>query len=202
MLRVYVNAIVGLSEARQIAMAREAGFNPDGANAPIYIEKRGGFPKERDMALASLRSTKKERDVLGVARLAVLARDRKELRAVLADLRERGMAVQEFATGRTLEMPSDWPEALLDAVHYWTSRSRTFGNKHTAAEAGSQGGKEAAKRRSKQRMPKTQAAEIYLDPRLTVDQALEKINGDATYQLKWSASTLWRAFGPKWKRNR
>lgn len=194
MLRVYIHGIPGLGETRQIAMAAEAGV-ANKANAPLYIEKRGKFPEARDEAIKSLRKG----DTLGVARLAILATNRKDLRLVLAGLAKAGMSIRELATGRTLAMPSDWPDAVLDAVHYWSMRNRSFGE-DTAAEAGRKGGKASAKARRKARMPRTQAAAIWLDKRLTAQQALDAINADETFTVKYSTTTAYRVLGPRWKR--
>lgn len=196
MLRAYIRAIPGLSEARQIDMAKEAN---GGAEPVMYVEAKGTFPTERDNAIRSLRASKRP-DELGVARLAILANDRPGLRAILATIKDKGFVIRETSTGRVLA-PADWPDAILDAVNYWTSRMRRFGDM-TYSEAGAEGGKALAKKRRKQRMSKIEAAKIWLDPTLTGDEAIAKINADDTYEWKWSVTTAHRILGPRWKRRR
>lgn len=149
MLRCYGRPVVGWTEAKQRDLFAQRGVKSrDGA--PIYFDTAGTFPRQRKAVIASLRSGAK--DELGVARLYVLASNRKDLREVLADIKSKGATIRELATGRVLH-PDDCADAILDAVNWWGARTKTFGNL-TAAEAGELGKRTQARVRKKMYVPK------------------------------------------------
>ena len=186
MLRCYGRPVVGWTEAKQRDLFAQHGVKSrDGA--PIYFDTAGTFPRQRKAVIASLRAGAK--DELGVARLYVLASNRKDLREVLAAIKSKGATIRELATGRMLH-PDDCADAILDAVHWWSSRSKSFGEL-SITEAASLGGKTLARIRDKARMPKTEALPIWRDGTLSSDQALAKINADKRYGRKWSMTQLY-----------
>ena len=108
---------------------------------------------------------------------------------MLADIKSKGAVIRELATGRVLH-PDDCADAILDAVHWWSARSKSFGELSTA-EAAALGGKTLARIRAKSRMPKIEALPIWRDGALSADQALAKINADKRYGRKWSMTQIY-----------
>lgn len=186
MLRCYGRTVIGFTEAKQRELFAQHGVKSrDGA--PIYFDTARTFPKQRKALVRSLRLG--AGDEVGVATLYVLASNRRDLREVLADIKSSGATIRELATGRVLH-PDDCANAVLDAVHWWSSRNKRFGELSNA-EAAALGGKTLARIRAKARMPKREAYPIWHDPALNVDEAVAKINADRRYGVKWSKTQLY-----------
>lgn len=192
MLRCYGRAVIGLTEAKQRSLFTKAGVAPR-EGSPIYFDTARSFPDRRAAAIRSLRDGSK--DELGVARLHVLAQNRKDLREVLAAVKAKGSTIRELDTGRVLH-PDDCADAILDAVNWWGSRNKRFGDL-TVEEAASLGGKTLARLRKKSRMPKAAAFEIWRRKDLNTDEALALINADKNYGRTWSMSAAYQHLGPR-----
>lgn len=193
MLRCYGRTVVGWTEAKQRDLFAQHGVKSrDGA--PIYFDTAGTFPRQRKAAIASLHAGAK--DELGIARLYVLASNRKDLREVLADIKSKGATIRELATGRVLH-PDDCADAILDAVNWWGARTKTFGNL-TAAEAGELGKRTQARVRKKMYVPKALAWPIWSDKTLSTEEALRRINAIPGYSRKMrSLTTAYRHYGKR-----
>lgn len=186
MLRCYGRPVIGFTEAKQRELFAQHGVKSrDGA--PIYFDTARTFPAQRKALVRSLRSGAK--DEVGVATLYVLASNRRDLREVLADIKSSGATIRELATGRVLH-PDDCANAVLDAVHWWSSRNKRFGEL-SIAEAASLGGKALSRIRAQSRMPKREALPIWRDDTLSSDEALAKINADKRYGRKWSMTQIY-----------
>ena len=93
LLRCYGRPVIGWTEAKQRDLFAQHGVKSrDGA--PIYFDTAGTFPRQRKAAIASLRVGSK--DEFGVARLYVLASNRRDLREVLADIKSKGATIREL----------------------------------------------------------------------------------------------------------
>lgn len=191
MLRCYGRPVVGLTEAAQRALFAKAGV-ASREGAPIYFDTPRSFPDRRAAAIRSLRG---DSDELGVARLHVLAQNRKDLREVLAAVKAKGATIRELETGRALH-PDDCADAILDAVNWWGSRNKRFGDL-TIEEAASMGGKALARVRKKARMPKGEAYPTWSRRDLNSDEALALINADKKYGMKWSMSAAYKHLGAR-----
>lgn len=190
MLRCYGRPVVGWTEAKQRDLFAQHGVKSrDGA--PIYFDTAGTFPKQRDAAVRSLRSGAK--DELAVARVYVLASNRRDLREVLAAIKSKGATVRELATGRVLH-PDDCADAILDAVNWWGARTKTFGNL-TAAEAGEIGKRTQARIRKKMFVPKATAWPIWSNKNISTEEALRQINAIPGYRKMRSQNTAYTHYG-------
>lgn len=191
-----MRSIPGLSEVRQRAALQKAGI-PARDGAPIYSDNVGSFPTQRKALLRSLRPG--AGDIVVVAILCCLAKDRNDLRAVMQMIADQGATVLEAQTGRRSNSP-DCTAMTLDAVQYWSGRNRFYTDSDEAREAGAIGGKRTAERIRKSRMPLDMARAIWggkENIHLSNEAVLHLINKDRRWSVKWSMTTAYRLLGKR-----
>lgn len=196
LLRGYVRSIPGLSEVRQRAALHRAGI-PAREGAPIYSDNVGSFPAQRKALIRSLRPG--AGDIVLVAMLCCLAKDRNDLRAVMQAIADQGATVLEAQTGRRSNSP-DCTAMTLDAVQYWSGRNRFYTDADEAREAGAIGGKTTAERVRKSRMPLDMARAIWAGKEnihRSNEDVLHLINKDRRWSVKWSMTTAYRLLGKR-----
>lgn len=191
LLRGYTFPIPGLSEKRQRAILHKAGI-PDRDGAPIYSDTVKTFPRERKALIRSLRI--KEGDVVAVARLCVLAEDRRDLRKIMQEIAEQKATVLEAETGRRSNSP-ECTAMTLDAVHYWSSRNKHFTDTDEAREAGALGSAKSAERLRNSRRPLDQVSKIWFateNRHKSNAEVLRIINSDRKWKKPYTESTIYR----------
>lgn len=181
---------------RQRSALHKAGIQSrDGA--PIYSDNVGSFPAQRKALIRSLRPG--AGDIVVVAMLCCLAKDRNDLRAVMQEIAEKGATVLEAQSGRRSNSP-DCTAMTLDAVQYWSGRNRFYTDTDEAREAGAIGGKTTAERVRNSRMPLDMARAIWAGKEnihLSNEDVLHLINKDRRWKVKWSMTTAYRLLGKR-----
>ena len=191
-----MRSIPGLSEVRQRASLHKSGI-PARDGAPIYSDNVGSFPAQRKALIRSLRPG--AGDIVVVAMLCCLAKDRNDLRAVMQEIADHGATVLEAQTGRRSNS-SDCTAMTLDAVQYWSGRNRFYTDTDEAREAGAIGGKITAERVRKSRMPLDMAREKWAGKEnihLSNEAVLHLINKDNRWKVKYSMTTAYRLLGKR-----
>ena len=191
-----MRSIPGLSELRQRAALHKSGI-PARDGAPIYSDNVGSFPAQRKALIRSLRPG--AGDIVVVAMLCCLAKDRNDLRAVMQEIVDHGATVLEAHTGRRSNSP-DCTAMTLDAVQYWSGRNRFYTDIDEAREAGAIGGKITAERVRKSRMPLDMARAIWAGKEnihRSNETVLHLINKDSRWNVKWSMTTAYRLLGKR-----
>ncbi len=192
MARGYFRNIRGLPLEKQHELADVARI----AKGARYEDGKG-VSRNLDAAIKSCRPG--ESGALWVADVTVLANNRDDLAAILADLAKRKIDVIEGRTGRISHAPHHGAMMFRDAIRYWSRHSKTFGDE-TASEAGRRGAQASAARRSEGRMPRRAAGAIWHGKRwahLSNDDVVDVINADERYETKYSIATLYRHHGPR-----
>lgn len=206
LLRAYFRAVQGLSLAEQHAMATKDGVKP----GPRYDDTPKTFPQLRWKAITSVRPAMSE--LLWVADLTVLAKDRRDLVEVLADLDKRKVGIREGRTGRTSLAPHEGQSMAIEAMNRWSSVNKAFGDL-SITQAGSKGGRKNKRRLRKLRMHKDIVGEEWFAKRnahMKTDALVAHINAigeEEGFTQPWSVAAIYREFkgrnakaGPKPKR--
>lgn len=190
MKRAYIRSIPGLSAKRQNEMADADGVG----KRERYEEKRSEPTDIRKSAVMSIRPS----DELWVADLTVLADNRPTMVAFLNwSNKEHPVAIYESRTKRVSLPPHHGQGMAFDACTRWANRNRTFGTM-TAAEAGSEGGKEAAKTKRVGYPPINFCKAIWHDPanaNMKSADLAEKVAAacrKAGYKKTYSETSLYR----------
>lgn len=125
----------------------------------------------------------REGDSLIVAAARVLGDNREAIRHAIEEVHKHGGIVIEASTNRTSR--SDGVGMMADAIGDLANEKRA---------AGVKGGKEAAKIRWREkqskRMPQREALSIWLDPALSIAQAIKKMPG-------WKKGSAYRLLGKR-----
>lgn len=178
MLRGYTRNMRNFAASSQEKRLRAAGINI------IY-------PDDMPGAISSLRKG----DMLAVAGLRVLGSSRATIVREIDRIHECGAAVHDVITGWDTNGHKA-ASLLSDAVASIANKERGPDHK-TATESGAKGGIASKRSRHRSKMPMTEAVQWWHDKRLTVDEALAQINGQAIYPRPWSFSTLYRRLGAR-----
>jgi hypothetical protein len=160
----------------------------------VYTDSRTSFPKERAALISSLRVNGKGDTVL-VSDLEALAINKKDLRAIRAALKAKGATILEGRTKRRSTNAEQLADMIQDALDRWSHKGRRWSNEKVQAEDASKGGKALAETRAGRKVPDRRALQIWLDGRLTADEAVDRINGIPGYELNWTRSTAYRDLG-------
>lgn len=188
MLRAHLRQIPGLNLATQNNMADKDG-----------VQKKARYD-DLSEAVGGMRSG----DLLWVADLTVLADNRDELIRVLNRLStaKYPVGIHEGRTGRVSLPPHDGAHMAIEALARWSSANKRFGV-HTPEEAGEIGGKVAARRRRKQKLPKSEAAKYWYDKALAdldtdaIVAKIKEVGRAAGFKSDWSKDALYRALGKR-----
>jgi len=182
--------------AAQHAMATEDGV----PKLARYEEKTSEITDKRDEAISSIRSG----DLLWVADATVLADGRDRLVMLLKEMSSRKNPVGMFEgrTKRTSLSPHDGQHIAFEAAARWSSANKRFGLM-TASEAGALGGKTAGRRGRKTKLPKTEAAKYWCDPKLwymdtdAITKHINEVGESLGFKGKWSKNALYNAIGKR-----
>jgi len=185
----YFTDIPGWPIAAQQELAKRSGYAGDAS--PAWADTKSSYPEQRTRMLRTMRPN--QGDEIWVAVLPVLAKNRHELRAVLADLAKAGASILEGSTGWKSLAPHEPQLMAINALDYFAKGSRGFAD---PAASGRKGGKASGEKARNARMPDSLARAFWLDPTIVSDaDAVTRMNSDPRFHREWTKITAYRKFG-------